>query len=187
MYYDFCTDKHGFKQMDFDKVKQLQIGDKVAICVCDHPKKVEFIITTVVQPMFWNSDADEPDWEVETEECYTDINSIYEVVEYYGKNKMKLNEKGKELYDIWDKNYCKENDKLGGNSANGDFVEGWCIIDNDDYVKTLTDECGLLIFGYDDNAVNIVEEWMEDYGNEKAVFGYTYEEIRNELLKYFEV
>ena len=51
---------------------------------------------------------------------------------------MKLNAKGKEMYNIWEKHYCNENDKLGGNSASGDFVEGWCIIDNNKYVKTLT-------------------------------------------------
>lgn len=103
---------------------------------------------------------------------------------------MKLNSKGKELHDIWWKNYCTENDKLGGNSANHEFVEGWCIIDNDDYIKTLTDECGLLIFGYDDYAMFTVAEWIEDYGNEKIKIGsiyYTYEDVMNELKKYFEV
>ena len=101
---------------------------------------------------------------------------------------MKLNAKGKELHDIWWQNYCKENDRLGGNSANGYYVEGWCIIDNDDYVKTLTDECGLLIFGYCDYAMITVAEWIEDYGNEKIKIGsdyYTYEDVINELKKYF--
>ena len=97
---------------------------------------------------------------------------------------MKLNSKGKELYDLWYQNYCKENDKLGGNSADGDFVEGWSIIDNTDYIKTLTDVCGLLIFGYDNDAVYTVEDWIKHYGNETA-YGFTYEEIKTELLKYF--
>lgn len=105
---------------------------------------------------------------------------------------MKLNAKGKELYDIWERNYYNENDKLGGNSANGDFVEGWSIIDNYDYVKTLTDECGLLIFGYDEHAINIVNEWIEHYGENEVIFetvnfeGYTCSEVKAELLKYFE-
>lgn len=108
---------------------------------------------------------------------------------------MKLNAKGNELYDIWEKNYCKENDKLGGNSANGDYVEGWCIIDNDDYVKTLTDECGLLIFGYDDGedgAIDHVDEWIEMYGEDDIIFTDYYGEefscgeVKAELLKYFE-
>ena len=35
---------------------------------------------------------------------------------------MKMNKKGTELYDIWAKKYADENDRLGGNSENGDFV-----------------------------------------------------------------
>jgi hypothetical protein len=100
---------------------------------------------------------------------------------------MKLNEKGMALYNIWYENYCKENDNLGGNSAEGDFVEGWCIIDNFDYIKNITDECGLLIYGYDEDAVNTVDEWIEDYGDEEiGNLGFTYTDVRNELLKYFE-
>ena len=100
---------------------------------------------------------------------------------------MRLNKKGQELYDIWYANYCKENDKLGGNSANGDFVEGWSIIDNDECIKTITDECGCLIFGYDDNVFNILDEWPEDWDEtEKCCGGFTITEIKNELLKYFD-
>ena len=100
---------------------------------------------------------------------------------------MKLNAKGNELYNIWEQNYHKENDRLGGNSANGYFVEGWCIIDNDNYVKTLTDECGLLIFGYDVDAIWTVNEWIEMYGADDVIFeGYTCADIKVELLKYFE-
>ena len=105
---------------------------------------------------------------------------------------MKMNKKGEELYKIWEQNYCKENDKLGGDSANGDFVEGWCIIDNYDYIKDLTDECGLLLFGYDNDAVDHIEECIEMYGADDVIFndingkGYTCAEIKNELLKYFE-
>ena len=105
---------------------------------------------------------------------------------------MKLNEKGKELYNIWERNYRKENDNLGGNSANGDYVEGWCIIDNNDYVKTLIDECGLLIFGYDDDVIYTVEEWIELYGADDVCFtdidgrAYTFVKVKEELLKYFE-
>ena len=106
---------------------------------------------------------------------------------------MKLNNKGKELYKIWEQNYYKENDNLGGNSENGDLVEGWCIIDNDDYIKNITDECGLLIFGYDDSAIYVVNEWIEDWGADDIIFrditgrGYTCAEIKAELLQYFEV
>ena len=105
---------------------------------------------------------------------------------------MKLNAKGNELYKIWEQNYYKENDNLGGDSANGDMVEGWCIIDNSHYIKTLTDECGLLIFGYDDSAIDQVEEWIELYGADDVAFtdctdkSYTFAEIKVELLKYFD-
>ena len=82
MRYDFYTDTYGFRRMEFNEIKQLEVGDKIAICICDKPNKMEFITTTVVQPMFWNSDADEPDWEIETDCCFTDIYSIYEVTEF---------------------------------------------------------------------------------------------------------
>ena len=99
---------------------------------------------------------------------------------------MKLNEKGKELYKVWEQNYHKENDNLGGNSLEGDFIEGWSIVDNFEYIKNITDECGLLIFGYDDNAINMVDEWLK-YGDcEIGSLGFTYTDVRNELLKYFE-
>lgn len=100
---------------------------------------------------------------------------------------MKLNKAGLQLWAVWDENYCHENDKIGGNSADGYFVEGWSIIDNTDYIQNITDECGLLIFGYGDAAVSIVEEWLEEYGNETIYpFGFTYQDVKNELLKYFD-
>ena len=100
---------------------------------------------------------------------------------------MKLNNKGKELWGIWEQNYFKENDSLGGDSEVADFVDGWCIIDNDEYVKDLTDECGLLIYGYDDSAIYVVDEWIEEYGVDSIIFkNYTCEDVKNELLKYFE-
>lgn len=81
MRFDFRTNTHGFRRMGFNEVKELKVGDKIAIRLYNSPNKMEFITTTVVQPMFWNCDADEPDYEVETDNCYTDIYSIYEVVE----------------------------------------------------------------------------------------------------------
>lgn len=100
---------------------------------------------------------------------------------------MKLNNKGKELYNVWYTNYCKENDNMGGNSAEGDFVEGWSIIDNFDYIKNITDECGLLIFGYEEGAIDTVDEWLKDCGDEEiGNLGFTYADVRNELTKYFE-
>ena len=82
MHYDFYTNTHGFRRMEYSEVKELKVGDKIAICVyMDIPNKAKFINATVVRPMFWNSDADEPDWEVETTNGFVDIYSIYDVTE----------------------------------------------------------------------------------------------------------
>lgn len=82
MRYDFMTNTHGFRRMEYTEVKELEVGDKIAICVyMDIPNKVEFTDAVVVQPMFWNYDADSPDWEVETNNGFVDIYSIYEVTE----------------------------------------------------------------------------------------------------------
>ena len=102
--------------------------------------------------------------------------------------KVKLNDLGKELYNVWWENYKKENDILGGNSTEGDYVEGWCIIDNDKYIKTITDECGLLLFAYDENVFNILDEWAEDWNEtDKICGGFTIPEVKKELLKYIEI
>lgn len=101
---------------------------------------------------------------------------------------MKLNEKGIELCDIWTKKYADENDRLGGNSKEGDFVEGWCIIDNDEHIKTITDECGLLLFAYEEDVFNILDEWEKDTDEtEKICGGFTIPEVKKELLKYVEI
>lgn len=100
---------------------------------------------------------------------------------------MTLNKKGLALWDRWHKLYHAENDKLGGDSENGYFVDGWCIIDNTDYIKNITDQCGLLIFGYEEDAIYIVEEWIEEWGNEKVnPFDFTWQDVINEMLQYFE-
>ena len=77
---DFYTNTHSFRQMEFTEIKELEVGDKIYICIADIPNKMEFVSATVVQPLVWNSDADEPDWEVETTNGYVDIHSIYEIV-----------------------------------------------------------------------------------------------------------
>lgn len=105
--------------------------------------------------------------------------------------RMKLTNEGVALNNEWYEKYCHENDKLGGNSAEGDFVDGWCIIDNSDYVKTLMDVCGLFIFGYDTSfnytAVDMVDELIEEYGADDGAYDFTYAEIKAELLKYYTV
>lgn len=98
--------------------------------------------------------------------------------------KLTLNDAGKKLCDKWWENYCQENDRKGGNSAEGDFVEGWSIIDDSRYVKTVEDVCGLLIFGYDADALNALEDWFYGCGDDYKIYGFTYDEIKAELLKY---
>lgn len=61
-----------FQNMDFTEVSHLQKGDTIAIKIGS-----DFLSATVVRPMFWNSDADEPDWEVETDNGFVDVYSIY--------------------------------------------------------------------------------------------------------------
>ena len=82
MRYDFYTDEYGFRQMEYPEVKELEVGDKIAVCVyMDIPKKIEFVDAVVVTPMFWNCNADEPCWEVETDIGFVDIHDVYEVSE----------------------------------------------------------------------------------------------------------
>ena len=82
MRFDFCTNTHGFRQMDFSEIKKLEVGDEIAICIKWNPPSVaKFMPAKVVRPLFWNSDADEPGWEVETNNGFVDTYSIYEVTE----------------------------------------------------------------------------------------------------------
>ena len=98
-----------------------------------------------------------------------------------------LNEMGVKLENKWFAIYCNENDQMGGNSDDGDFVEGWSIVDDSRYVQTLEDVCGLLILGYNRYALNTVEEWINDWGADEKIHGFTHAEIKEELLKkYYE-
>ena len=64
------------RRMDFSEIKQLKVGDEIAIRIGR-----SFFDTTVVRPLFWNSDADEPDWELETNNGFIDVYSIYRATE----------------------------------------------------------------------------------------------------------
>lgn len=97
-----------------------------------------------------------------------------------------MNKKGVQLSSKWWEIYCKENDRLGGNSAELDFIEGWCIIDDSRYVKTLEDVCGLLLMAYDNNALRELEDWFYGCEADYKIYGFTHAEIKAELLKYFE-
>ena len=93
-----------------------------------------------------------------------------------------------DIFNKWENIYYQENNKLGGNSQNNEFVEGWSIIEDTDHVKTIDDAVGLLIFGYDDNALTTVDEWIEtDTDKEDAKYlGFRLGDIRNKLKDYYE-
>ena len=100
-----------------------------------------------------------------------------------------LNKKGWELYNKWEHNYKIENDDLGGTSKNGDYIEGWCIIENSNWIKTIEDCCGLYIFGYDDNALNQIQEWVDEFGEYENVGfknKFTYGQLYDKIKEYFE-
>lgn len=78
---DFYTNTHSFRRMEFHEIKELEVGDEIHIGIEDFPNKVEFVKVEVIQPLFWNSNANEPDWEVETTNGFVDVYSIYEVKE----------------------------------------------------------------------------------------------------------
>lgn len=54
----------------------LQTGDTVFVKCGRHTYQ-----STIVRPPFWHSDADEPDWEVETRNGFFDEYSLYVVEE----------------------------------------------------------------------------------------------------------
>ena len=76
---DFYTNTHSFRRMEHSEIKELEVGDRITICILDNYNNMKFVSATVIQPMFWNSDADEPCWELETTNGFVDIYSIYEV------------------------------------------------------------------------------------------------------------
>lgn len=79
---DFYTNTHSFRRMEYSEIKELEVGDKIYIGILDfYNNKINFTKATVIRPMFWNSDSDEPDWEVETDNGFVDIYTIYEVKE----------------------------------------------------------------------------------------------------------
>ena len=79
---DFYTNTHSFRRMEHNEIKELEVGDSVTICVySDMSNKIEFVNATVIRPLFWNNDADEPCWELETTNGFVDAYSVYEVKE----------------------------------------------------------------------------------------------------------
>lgn len=72
------TSTISFYKMELEEIKTLEIGDEIAICLkLNPPEKVEFIGAKVTRPLFWNSDADEPGWELETNNGFVDPDSVW--------------------------------------------------------------------------------------------------------------
>jgi hypothetical protein len=99
---------------------------------------------------------------------------------------VRMKENAKPIYDKWETKYWNELERLKKENNNPDYHEGWCIIENDNFVKTLDDVVGLMIFGYDDNALGTIDEWIEMDGEDDTYFGFKLVDIMHELEKYFE-
>lgn len=75
---DFYTNTHSFRRMEYSEVKELEVGDKIAICIyMNLPKEAEFVNAVITKPMYAEWDA----LVVETDKGLVDIYSIYEVKE----------------------------------------------------------------------------------------------------------
>lgn len=104
--------------------------------------------------------------------------------------KVGINDKGKTLQDKMCSLHESVIQKMRIELNNDDYDEGWTVIDNDDYIKTLEDEIALLLYGYDGYAVDVVQEWINEYGADDYIDIngklYTHREVYDELMKYFE-
>lgn len=102
-----------------------------------------------------------------------------------------MNEEGKKLYSKWEKIYEDELQLIRAMLNDDDYTEGWCIIDDYDHVKTIEDEIGLLVFGYDDYLPHQIEEWESLYGENETFFtdiygkNYTVKEIKERAMVYY--
>lgn len=99
---------------------------------------------------------------------------------------VRMKDSAKHIYDKWETKYRNELERLKNEYNDPDYHEGWCIIDNDDFVKTLDDVVGLFIFGYHDNALGTIDEWIEIYGENDTYYGFKLVDIMHKLEKYFE-
>lgn len=101
------------------------------------------------------------------------------------KMKIRMKDNAKPIYNEWETKYHNELERLQKEMNNPDYHEGWCIIETGDFVKTLDDVVGLMIFGYDDNALGTIDEWIENDGEDDTYFGFKLKDIMHELEKYY--
>lgn len=65
-------DRHGIKRIDWKDFLELKENDVVYVVVGNQVYK-----SVVVGNTFYNADADEPDWEVQTNNGFCDAYSLY--------------------------------------------------------------------------------------------------------------
>ena len=73
---DFYTNTHSFRRMEYTEVKELEVGDKIAVGV-GTLKEMQFFEAVITMPMHCSYDT----LVVNTDKGYIDIYSIYEVKE----------------------------------------------------------------------------------------------------------
>lgn len=95
---------------------------------------------------------------------------------------MTLTDKGWETFYKWQGIYYNELYNLKEEFNDPEYEEGWCIIDNEHYVKDIDDEIGLLIFGYDDGVMDHLCWYRDKYKDDEYAFGYTAQDIINILI-----
>lgn len=100
--------------------------------------------------------------------------------------KYELNESGLKLREKWLNIYEAQLDIIRDAIHDKEFFEGWFIIDTAHIVRTIEDECGLMLQGYDEEAISIVDEWKEN-GVETSRTGLPVDEFKKELLKYYKI
>ena len=94
-----------------------------------------------------------------------------------------LTELGRMVYNKWNDIYYNELERLQKEKNDPTYGEGWCIIDNADFIKGIDDEIGLLIFAYEDGVLDYLRDYEERYGEDtEYIFGFTADDIINDIL-----
>lgn len=109
------------------------------------------------------------------------------------ENEYRLNERGEILYWKWESIYSDELEKQRELRNDPEWYEGLSIIDNGDFLKTLEDVIGLLIFAYEGDVMQwYFSQCREYYKDDECFFEdetgreYTLAEVEREMAKYFE-
>ncbi len=83
----YTTTGYAFRQLEPSEVRDLEVGEEVCIGVYsekeDGKRQLELIPSVVTKTAYYNSDCDEPGWEIETNNGVTDLYSLYTKPERY--------------------------------------------------------------------------------------------------------